>query len=301
MSRALAVALLIVVVPALAHAADHDVRLVEPRTFGHFVGDVVSRAIEIRTGPGEELDTASLPRPGPLSYWLELRRADVYTAGGSVRLDLDYQLLYVPIDPKSLTIPGLVVRLEAGNAAREVKIPPLGIVMSPIREIFPGTSGAPGKTFLRPDAPTRLNPTGALRSWTLASAVASVLSLALLAHYRAWWPFHKRKSRPFARAARALAHQGDAVDTTKGYLEALADLHRAFDETSGHALLAGDVGTFLDRHAEHAAERDAIERFFAASRLAFFADDYDGARRLAPPGLLVALVPRLVDGERRAR
>ena len=69
-------AVLLVAVPD-AFARAPELTVADTRPFGYFLGDVIEREIFLRVGPGDTLDTASLPRPGPLNYWLELSRTDL--------------------------------------------------------------------------------------------------------------------------------------------------------------------------------------------------------------------------------
>ncbi len=57
-------------------AAVEAVNIYEPRAFGYFIGDTFERRIEVVTTGDTELLTAGLPRPGPLTYWLELTGVD---------------------------------------------------------------------------------------------------------------------------------------------------------------------------------------------------------------------------------
>ena len=73
--RLLALAALLLLGATGAFARAPEVTVSETRPFGYFLGDVIEREVTVRLGPGDTLDTASLPRPGPLNYWLELSRA----------------------------------------------------------------------------------------------------------------------------------------------------------------------------------------------------------------------------------
>ncbi len=85
---------------ALARAPELSVS--DTRPFGYFIGDAIHREVVLRLAPGDVLDTASLPRPGPLNYWLELSKADLSTGSEGedtlYRLSLVYQTFYAPLD-----------------------------------------------------------------------------------------------------------------------------------------------------------------------------------------------------------
>ncbi len=48
----------------------------EPRNFGYFVGDLIERRASSSRIATIELLAASLPKPGPLNYWLDLTRVE---------------------------------------------------------------------------------------------------------------------------------------------------------------------------------------------------------------------------------
>ncbi|MEI9901027.1 MAG: hypothetical protein WDN31_13805 [Hyphomicrobium sp.] len=179
----------------------------EPRAFGYFLGDEVVRKVTVRLGPGQKLDSAVLPRPGPINYWLELSRIthDEANEGEDTlhNLQLTYQSFYVPLDPRRLTIPGFTLKLEDGG---ELKVPDFGFITSPIRQLFASSSQSSGSAIdLQPDEPARQLATGAERTALLISSLCALAGLVGLAWHRAWWPFHARPSRPFHRRS-ALPH-----------------------------------------------------------------------------------------------
>lgn len=300
-------ALALVMLAALAQDAAAEVRAVhtiEPRPFGYFLGDTLTRTVEIETGPEDEIVQASLPRTGPSNYWLELRAIEQSSAphrdGRRHTLKLTYQAFYAAIDPRKQTIPATDITVRGPNGNETATIPPFTFIVSPIREIFPEKSGETADTFLRPDAVPEFRRSGGLRTWALTAAGLSALLLILLARDLAWWPFHRRPARPFSRAVREIG-RALAKGGVDGYRAALLALHRAFDTAAGHRLLAADLDTFLAAHPEHGETRSLVERFFDASRAVFFGEaPREGETRL-PPSELKDLAARLARQERAAR
>ena len=276
----------------------------EPRPFGYFLGDAIRREVVLRVGPGETLDMASLPRPGPLNYWLELSAADLTTSSEGddtlYRLSLTYQTFYAPLDTRRLSIPAFKLKLNGAQGA-EVTVPEFGFVMSPIRQLF-AEKGQSSDTATkpRPDRPAPRLPTGRERTLMLASATAAFAALVGLAWHNAWWPFHRRPARPFTEAARYLRTQGARLEGASGYRIALLKLHRAFDLAAGQRVLADDISEFLQQHPEFAPYRADVARLFASSRQAFFANDVENARSAMPLPALTQLTARLGAAERRA-
>lgn len=304
MQRVFSALFLIVLMPFAAIAQVRAVHTLEPRAFGYFLGDTLERTVEIETGPDDEIVPASLPRTGPSNYWLELRAiAQTSEQRGDGRLHtlkLTYQTFYAPIDPRKQTIPQieLTIRGPAGN--QTTIVPEFTFLMSPLREIFPEKSGETAETFLRPDIKPELRRSAGLRSGVLALAGLSGLLLLLVARDLAWWPFHKRPVRPFSRAVREVGRALGQGGTT-GYKAALLAMHRAFDTAAGQRLLAADLDGFLTSHPEHGETRPLVERFFAASRAAFFGDAPRQAETGMPATELKELASVLARQERGAR
>jgi mxaA protein len=282
-----------------AQAALHWVRIEEARNFGYFVGDLIERRASVLTDRDDQLLAASLPKPGPVNYWLELTRVDVgersVEDGRLYHITLVYQSFYTPLDPRKLTIPAWPLAVASGGSGT---IPQFTFTVSPIRELFPEKSGETKDTFLRADLSPTPIPTGETLMVLAACVVAALMMLMLMARDRAWWPFHRRPTRPFARAARALARMQAHGDGAGRYRDALGVLHRAFDITARHPLLAGDVAAFLSRHPEFAGRNIEIESFFDSSRRAFFGDDEATASALMPLGALRILGENLAKAER---
>lgn len=282
----------------LAAAEQPAVHMTEPRGFGYFVGDTLTRTAEVAVSQGEQFSPASLPAAGQLAYWLELRNVETdETTRGGVRhlsLRLTYQMFYVPIDTRRLVIPASNVEITGGAANRIVTVPAFTLLASPIREIYPEKSGETTATFLKDDATAQRLPTAWARTAALLSALASILALVLLAYHRAWWPFHKRAARPFTEAARTVASH------RQSYAAALIALHRAFDRAQGERLLAADVDRFFVLRPEQTAARGDVERFFAASRTFFFAGDAVAAEAALPRSALERLAHDLAVNERTA-
>lgn len=279
--------------------------VVEPRAFGYFIGDKLERVFELGTGPGEELDLSSIPRPGPLNYWLELASSNVESEadgdGTLYKLTLVYQTFYAPLDPRKLTIPGFTLTIKNAQATREVQVRDFGFITSPIRQLFAAASQSSGSAVeVQPDAVAPRLVTGTERTALLISTATALLSLVGLAWHNAWWPFHKRPQRPFTDAARFIRSNAETLSGPRGYRAALLKLHRAFDLAAGRRVLADDVAQFLSEHPEFAPYGDEVRKLFASSRRAFFANEVEQARAQMPLPALAELSQHLSVAERRA-
>jgi mxaA protein len=268
------------------------------------VGDTFRRQIDITVPDSYALDKASQPAPGRLNYWLDLRAVDIEESPSSgmrrYRLGLDYQTFYVPLSPAPLTVPGLKLRFSsAGGPALEADIPRFNFVMAPLREIQPEKPDEGPTGYLKPDAIPQKISTISNRIGFGAGALAALLGFCLLAYHRAWWPFRARLHRPFTQAARVIKFNA-TKDDLEAYRTGLLTLHRAFDLSAGHRVLAEDVPVFLSEHREFQPLEEDIERFFTNSRRAFFGNDMAGAARVMPFASVAKLGSRLGEAERRA-
>lgn len=287
-----------------AAAEVHAVGMIEPRAMGYFLGDTITRTAEIETGPGDEILAASLPQPGPLNYWLDLRNAKISSERKGdrrvYRLTLTYQTFYAALDPRRRVIPPLDIAVKTADGSTEsAKIPAFSFVMSPLREVLPQqVSEEDG--FLLPDARPVKRRSGTLRTAALGAAALAVLFLLLLARDLAWWPFNRRPVRPFSRAAREVRRVLGG-GTGDGFRSALIAMHRAFDTAAGRRVLASDLDRFLAAHPEHDGNRGDIERFFTASRTVFFKEAEPEGKISLPPAELKALAATLARQERAAR
>lgn len=263
-----AVPLLVLAAPATAQV---EVELRVPREDGYFVGDTLTSTATLRAGDGLRLQEASLPTPGPLAYWLDLRAVaiehDRAAGADSYRIQLTYQTFYTPLDTRRLQIPGFTLRLEGGDGAVvTAAVPGWSFVSSPLRELQP--PGRSAEELLAPDALPRAPSLRAGWLRLAGLALALVLALGLLAWHLGIGPFRARPARPFTRAAHAIGRllRQPAADPKA----ASVALHRAFDAAFGQPLLLADLDLLAQRRPDLAPLREEIGRFFAQSREAFF-------------------------------
>jgi mxaA protein len=278
------------------------------RPFGYFLGDVIALDVDVPAATGYELQRASLPKPGPVAYWLDLVRLDVSeTSAGSVkhwRLHLEYQNFYAALDVRTLVIPGFALDFTSAGNRIEAKIPAWSFGVSPLREMRPSAQEL--DDLLRPDIAPQ---TMALHRFERAAGgfgAASAGLLLIIAFDRAWWPFRRRATRPFAAASRQIRADLQNVNLQvdggqETYRQALLALHRSIDLTAGRRVLADDLPGFLAAHPAYRLVEAEFRQFFSASRRAFFGDDASGAIRDMPPTLLIAFCRRLANLERTAK
>jgi mxaA protein len=234
------------------------------RDFGYFLGDTFAIEAEVAPPAGAVLDARSLPAPGPVSTWIDVRGASVRERDGRLWVRIAYQSFFDPAEAARASVPPYTLVFTRAGERLTVPVPGWSFLVSPFRHTLTPVMEA---SALRGDhAPLHAPERGAWLRLLLACAGA-LGAAGWLAHARGWWRLPGLRRPPFAAAARriaALARAGGAPT------DALLALHRAFDATAGRRVLAGDLRGFLDSHPRFAAQRQAIAAFFEASRRHFF-------------------------------
>ncbi len=304
--RALLLVLLIVVAsPALAQIRGVELRV--PRAFGYFLGDLVQVQADIRVDPGFTVQRPSLPKPGPVTYWLDLRSVAVEERREGdvtlIRLRLTYQDFYAALDSRTLEVPGFSVTIESdgkgGLTTATAQVPAWKIGVSPLREVQPERRDDPAEYLLPDGRAPRYDPQPATAT-ALGLLALAALALVPLARDRAWGPFAPRRGRPFALGLKAMRRVKRKTRGDDLYREALLILHRALDATAGRRVLADDLTLFLANHPAFRGQEQNLQKFFAASRRAFFGRETEAAARAFPLSEVEALLARLTAAERSA-
>ena len=304
--RALLLVLLILVAsPALAQVRGVELRV--PRAFGYFLGDLVQVQADIRVDPGFTVQRPSLPKPGRVTYWLDLRAVAVEERREGdatlIRLRLTYQDFYAALDSRTLDVPGFSLTIESdgkgGLTTATAQVPAWKIGVSPLRAVQPERRDDPAEYLLPDGRAPRLDPQPATAT-ALTLLTLAVLALVPLARDRAWGPFAPRRGRPFALGLKALRRVKRKARGDDLYREALLVLHRALDATAGRRVLADDLTLFLVSHPAFREQEQNLEQFFAASRRAFFGRETEAAARAFPLSEVEALLARLTAAERSA-
>lgn len=272
MWRSLTLALLLAVA-SLARGAGSEARLavIEPRAYGHTLGDVLERRVVLELDDPWRLADDALPKPGRVGAWLEVRPAGIRSraVGGGVRYEitLAYQVVNAPREIATLALPEVTLALAGPRPAFE-SVPDFPFTLAPLtpEHIL---ARAP-LDEMQPDASPPPIATTAVTVRLAAYAAASGAILLFLA-WRLWGiPLLAAGSGPFALARRDLRRLARRRGET-AHREAIKRVHRAFDQTAGRALFAAEVPEFLREHPRFMPLSADIERFFELSRREFFA------------------------------
>jgi mxaA protein len=286
------------------HAADEVLRATpqDPRAFGHFVGDVVTRRISVRLPAAWQLDAESLPRAGRQGQALELRKVawqrGALGAADHATLTLDYQVFLAPREVRTLEMPPVLLRFTGGPRAETLRIDAWPVTVAPLVPLE--VSPRHGLGAWRPDAPPPLIDTRAHR-WRLGvyGLVAAAL-LACLAHVYLGLPWLARRARPFGQAWRVLRglSAGSSADELRAGMQ---HLHQALNATAGRVVFENGVDAFVEAHPRFGPMRADLLDFFARSRQEFFGqaqDPHDARAAAVEAGWLLALCRRARDVER---
>lgn len=265
--------------PAFAMLQTMEVK--DPRRFGYWTGDVVTREVHVAMAPPYTLERKSLPRPGRLDRWLWLRGLEVEAGGAgegnAYRLRFSYQILTAPAAPQRLFIPQQTIYFAGDGQRVPVIVEALGLTVSPLTA--PSAASQAGFPDLQPAvAPPPLDTTR--HAWWLGLAGVCLLSAAVLLLYvYGSVPWLRRSHGPFHRALAVLRPLARERTTQDAVARAWRSLHHAFNATAGEVLLSADLVHFFDRFPAFRGQRDGIEEFYRQSRRWF----YGGEPPASPP------------------
>lgn len=289
----------LVVVSGSVFAADEvpTIETHEPRAYGYQVGDTLRREVVITLPGGWALDESSLPQPGGRGAAIELRsvgRRDQSEHGGRrTVLTLEYQVLFAPLDVRTLEIAPGSVRANGATRSATLRIDAAPVTVAPL--VPRAVSPRHGLGEWQPDRAPAAFDTRTLR-WQLALWGALALALlGWLAAVHVGNPWQAARRRPFARAwreLRRLPRQAAGAERRA----ACRHLHAALNQAAGEALFEAGLPRFVERHPRFGALQADLVRFLAASRDEFFGERPDAGQ--VDPAWLVALSRRLRDAER---
>jgi mxaA protein len=245
-----------------------EARVTTTRDFGYVLGDVIHATLDVPMTLDEQLDAESLPKPGPLNRWLELRRLWHESVGEVRRIHFEYQLFYIPLAVKTLTIPPMTLRRKTSQGDQQpIEVPAWPVTVAPIHGLAVMAEG--GMRLLQPEEPpARPDHQQYLRNAGLALILA-LAAFAYWAHLRGFLTLG-RQGRHYRAAYRGLRKLMRSPPTSDNLRSGFLLLHRAFEQTLGKPLFAEDLPRFFEQHPDYQSLRGEIESCFKASYLLFF-------------------------------
>lgn len=292
-SLPLAMLLAVAVAAAAAPAASpfaYEPVVEQPRSFGHFVGDVLTQRIPL--DQGERRFRPNLPTADRVGLWFQRLPARIETdAAGRRWLVVDYQVINSPLVPVSVALPALTLTTDAGAP---LKVGSWPINLSPLaaKPAYANIEPLP----LRPDRLPAPLPTSSMQRQLIAWSVALAGVLGAWLVWALWAERRDALRLPFARALRRLrAHPRSGLPPEED-AEAWICVHHALNETAGRVIQESTVDHLIAAAPELEPMRGALQDFYRRSSDRFFA-------RSAPltPFPLLELCRKLRVIERRTR
>lgn len=232
----------------------------QPRSFGHFIGDVLTQRILLDDG-GRPLELAAIPAADRVGAWFERRKPRTeIDAAGRRWLAIDYQIINAPSAPTVASLPALTLAMRSG-AALNVGSWPLGVA-----PLIPG-KGEP--QAIRPDRSAAELATAPIRRQLTAWLAGLALTLTAWLAWLLWRNSRDSSQRPFARALRELKHLGS--NRADGNAEAWLSMHRALNTAVGGVVHAESLQHLFEHAPELKPLRTELEMFYRQSSERFFA------------------------------
>ncbi|WP_297809617.1 hypothetical protein [uncultured Methylophaga sp.] len=250
------------------------------RSFGVMVGDKIHHRFLVAVDDPYTIIQSSLPQPGDLTYWLELRDISVTSREADDRtlylIDLSYQTFYAPLDVRALEIPAIPLDFSAGEQRTQLSLPKWEFTMSPIKEITPRGVGHDNQVeaFMKPAIAPRQFSLNELNQQTSLLAVASIMILLLLLWLQGMLP--KLGLSPFTRAAREIRRIKRSKAKGDDYLASIQAVHKAINKRADGTVFASQLEQFIEQFPQFAGLKPELARFFELSRDAFFMDKRPG-------------------------
>jgi mxaA protein len=258
--------------------------IVTLRDSGYLLGDLVDEHVELTLPAGFSVDVDSLPLPGRVAPWMEVRRARIEAGQtpGQTSVVVTYQVFAEVEQAERVPIPPFKLRVRQGALVRAVSVPEKSFLMSP----------ALPATLTNEDR--ELKPSPVPQALPLARAVSifalSVLTVLACGLYLLWAydriPFLPRSPGPFARAWRRWRRAGAQVPRRPWMAERgrrsrhpitegerivlLRDWHAALNQAAGETLYTSTLPQLFARAPYLEALRGQVEGMFDASWKSFY-------------------------------
>jgi len=261
--RAAALVLSVAVLPARAFADEAIQAVITLRDAGYLLGDLMEERIDWQAPPGFRLDPDSLPLPGRVAPWLEVRAARELSDAppGGTAVVVTYQIFAEVEQTARVPIPGFSLRLRDGKDMRKLSVPEKTFLLSPL---LPAALSDEDRE-LKPSPPPQPLP---VRGLATALAIAVLVTLAgaawlLWIHDRL--PFLPRSPGPFARQWRRWRRRARRGFSSADQAVLLRDWHAALNESAGETLYASTLPRLFDGAPHLLALREPIEALFGRS------------------------------------
>ena len=261
------------------------------RDTGYMLGDLLEEHVTVHLAGNRHIDPASLPLPGRVTPWLEVRTAELGPKRASDQaLDITYQIFAESEQAVRAALPEFRLRVQDGTDVRPITVPARTFLLSPA--LPPSLTDQDRE--LRPSLAPELLP----QSGAVAGAVTCLLIAILCAMYLLWrydrLPFLPYAPGPLARAWRRWRRTRRSLGPDQ-HVALLRDMHAALSGSAGETLYPSTLDRLFERAPHLAPLRERIETLFDESWSSF----YGTCERIAPEQAhVLALLRDAADRER---
>lgn len=238
------------------------------RDSGYLLGDLLDERVDFALPDGFALDADSLPLPGRVAPWMEVRSARIEVPQGQGRASVvvTYQIFAEVEQASRVPIPPFTVRIRNGAQVRSVAVPEKSFLLSPA---LPPTLTDEDRE-LKPSLPPQTLPVARIATgFTLAIVVVLACAAYLLWAYDRL-PFLPRSPGPFARAWRRWRRRSRRELSDADRIVLLRDWHAALNHAAGETLYRSTLPRLFTRAPHLDPLRAQLEDLFARSWGAFY-------------------------------
>jgi mxaA protein len=267
--------------PMTATGAD-DGNPIQPivtlRDSGYLLGDLLEERVALSLPPGSSVDPDSLPLPGRVAPWMEVRAARIEHGGqpGVQNVIVRYQIFAEVEQAERVPIPAFKLRVRDGAQTRVVEVPAKSFMLSPA---LPSALTDEDRE-LKPEAAPKLLPVTTAVTGVALGALAAVVCAAYLLWAHDRLPFLPRAPGPFARLWRSWRRRGRRGLSDDDGLALLHAWHAAMNLAAGETLYPSTLPRLFVSAPYLEPLRDRIEGLFERSWQSF----YGPAASTAPAG-----------------
>ena len=245
-----------------------------PRNFGFVLGDIIRQRFLLTLPAGQQLNQHTLPRPGRLNDWLDLREFHITpqqeatntqtTNPHAYELDFTYQLFKQVDAPGNITIPSTTLLIVDND--------PLALPKWTISygTLLPGKAQKP--IPLRPPSDPKTVDT---EHWLQLFYIALVGLLLCLLIGLCWYylPFFQRHHQAFTRANRQLKKLKNRSPSDPQ--QALNIFQQALTESAGKTLFPDQLDPYFKDHPHYKPLAEGTDKLLQQSYRARFAPEHE--------------------------
>jgi len=271
-SRWIALAILLVSCWPLSSVGAEGGNPIQPivtlRDSGYLLGDVIEERVDLSLPPGASVDADSLPLPGRVAPWMEVRasRVEHGERDGEQSVFVRYQIFAEVEQAERVPIPAFKLRVRDVGRTDVVEVPEKSFLLS---AALPPTLSDEDRE-LKSAAPPRLLPARNAVLGALSSLIAAIACAAYLLWVYDRLPFLPRAPGPFARLWRSWRRRGRRGLSDGDGVALLRAWHAALNLAAGETLYPSTLPRLFVSAPHLQPMRARIEKLFESSWQSFY-------------------------------